>query len=131
MSAFEFENRTCGTCGMSWQALTFWDEDVPCGDCNLKAYEHAIAEMNSTRPFKILSIGGACPTQAEGLTSDDRPFYFRARHGEWRLEVGEVGDPADYCQWPEEGAVVAAGDDQSNGWMENDDVLAILDAHLS
>jgi Protein of unknown function (DUF2384) len=36
----------------------------------------------------IKSAGGVAPTQVEG-TVDGVPFYFRSRHGDWRIEIGE------------------------------------------
>ena len=35
----------------------------------------------------IESLGGLCPVQANG-TIDGEPFYFRARHEHWRVEIG-------------------------------------------
>lgn len=32
-------------------------------------------------------LGGNCPVQAEG-TVDGKPFYFRARGNEWRMNIG-------------------------------------------
>lgn len=134
MGAFNWEKRTCGWCGAEWEALDFWAADMPCGKCKTAAYNERLRAINASRPYRVDSIGGACPTQAEGFTKDGRPFYFRARHGEWTLDVGEVGWP-DYTNWPigdawNTGREVAAGDDPTEGWMEPDDVLAILDAHL-
>lgn len=62
-------------------------------------------------------VGGACPTQSEGTISGV-PYYFRARHGEWYLNVGEksVFSP-DFRM---------TGDDPSAGFMEDEDVMAIL-----
>ena len=34
---------------------------------------------------------GASLTQAEGRLADGRPFYFRARRGEWTVSVGPKG----------------------------------------
>lgn len=76
------------------------------------------------------------PTQAEGRTADDRPWYFRARHGEWTLEVGDYGWPTPLLEWPDNGAVlsgeliVAKGDDPTHGQMDEDDVHAVLTEHL-
>lgn len=128
MSVFEMETRTCATCGQRWEALTFWRTDMPCSDCGLAAYRARLAEVSATRPYTIDSLGGACPTQAEGRTDDDRPFYFRARHGEWTLSVGDVGAPIDSVY--DFDGNRAEGDDPSGGFMEWDDVLPILDAHL-
>lgn len=35
----------------------------------------------------IASLGGNCPVQATGTVAGV-PFYFRARHGHWRVEIG-------------------------------------------
>lgn len=84
--------------------------------------------------FTITDIGGACPTQATGrYTATDQPFYFRARHGMWTLQVGEPGWLTDYCYWPawiDEVAPIAQGDDPTHGWMETDDVVAIIAANV-
>ena len=37
---------------------------------------------------KFTQVGGMMPNQAEG-TFNGVPFYFRARHGNWQLYVGE------------------------------------------
>ena len=70
-------------------------------------------------------LGGHCPTQAEGLAPSGRPFYFRARHGWWTLELGPVGDPPDYLSWSDDGEEIAEGEDPSFGFMDPDDVRAI------
>ena len=71
------------------------------------------------------SIGGMCPTQSEGTMSGN-PYYFRARHGQWELRAVKPGcDPV----WPknkEDMLLNWGGDDPSNGWMAEPDVMAIL-----
>lgn len=37
----------------------------------------------------------ACPSQWEGQTNDNRWVYFRFRHGELRIELGQVGVDID------------------------------------
>lgn len=132
MSFFKFEPRNCPDCGQEFEGLAIWDDDVPCGKCGTARYEERLRKVGEGRSYTVTSIGGACPTQAEGVTADGRPYYFRARHGRWTLDVGEVGWP-EYCEWP--GDVwdqkrIADGDDPSQGWMEDTDVLSILDQHL-
>lgn len=84
--------------------------------------------------YTVESIGGMCPTQAEGrYTDSDRPYYFRARHGRWTLTVGEPGWPTDFdlsdvVGWPDEHA--ASGDDPTRGAMAHADVLAIIAANV-
>lgn len=86
--------------------------------------------------YTVESLGGECPTQAEGrYTDSDRPYYFRARHGRWTLEVGDPGWPTDYCQWPDmdrphRHGLVAEGDDPTRGAMAHADVLAIIAANV-
>jgi hypothetical protein len=70
----------------------------------------------------IDSIGGYCPAQAEG-TVNGIPFYFRARGGTWTLSIGE--DPVDICCGDKDG-YHAWGNDDSYGWMDVDNVKAIL-----
>jgi len=67
----------------------------------------------------------ACPTQAEGTLSDGRMFYFRARHGDWRLAVSHEpgGDAVD-------GKIIAEGDDLSDGFMPPNVVVDIVLTHL-
>jgi hypothetical protein len=122
MSGFEFEDRNCPACGTPFSALTFWDEDSKCGDCAQRDYDVRLVEINQGRPYTVSSIGGACPTQAEGLWVNGHPYYFRARHGDWQLRVAEESDgDAVVGKW------IAGGDDPSGGWMEDEAVLAILD----
>lgn len=70
--------------------------------------------------YTIDYMGGACPTQAEGKW-DGRPFYFRARYGEWAFWVAEGDDPE-----PLHGICTARGDDPTNGCMTDDEVHSIL-----
>lgn len=50
-----------------------------------------------TREYRFTCMGG--PLQIKGHV-DGFPFYFRARHGRWRLEIGQSGG----------GTVIAWGD---------------------
>lgn len=72
----------------------------------------------------IETCGGVVPTQATGFM-DGHPFYFRARHGDWDLNVTEPGTD---CVMPGIDDVVLqlSGDDPTHGWMEEKDVEAIL-----
>jgi hypothetical protein len=54
-----------------------------------------------TREFKVTCL--ACPLQIEGHV-DGVPFYFRARHDRWRLEVRQAGPLAAPAE------VIAQGD---------------------
>lgn len=72
----------------------------------------------------VTSLGGMCPTQAEG-TMNGNPFYFRARHGEWTLDVTPHSiDPV----MPRQGEALLhmEGDDPTNGCMEEEAVMNIL-----
>jgi len=76
----------------------------------------------------ITDIGGACPAQASG-TMHGFPFYFRARHGDWSLQVVRPGDDP---VWPKKQMVHHAdGHDPSHGWMSVDEVMAILLAEFA
>ena len=94
-------------------------------------------EIVSGVEFTIDWLGGACPAQAVGRLADDRPFYFRARHGEWTLEVGPPGADAD-DDWPvsvRPGTqdlvwAVAVGEDPTMGYMPEDTVRELLEEHL-
>lgn len=72
----------------------------------------------------------ACPTQAEGRTSDGRAFYFRYRSGRWTLRVSRPG--GDVWQ-AVKGEIIAEGErgDGLGGWMDEDDVRAIVSEHLT
>lgn len=59
---------------------------------------------------------GACPTQLHGTDKDGHSFYFRARHGDWDLEV--------------DGKLIASGEDRTGGMMDPDDVDKIVTEYL-
>lgn len=80
--------------------------------------------------YAVEFVGGLVPTQAWGRTGQDRPFYFRARHGDWTLHVGEKGWPTDLVAWPEDGTLIARGYDPTGGCMDEFEVQQILDAWL-
>lgn len=127
------EPYTCQDCGKECRGLSFW---VTCDRCGQRRFEERMARARAGRPYVIEELGGACPTQAIGRTESGRPYYFRARHGDWTLEVGEPDFPTDYVHWPSDrndwdAYLIAEGDDPSCGWMEDDEVLAILDKHLA
>ena len=72
----------------------------------------------------------ACPTQAEGRTTDGRAFYFRHRSGYWTLSVSEPGGTVwDAAENEVDGINVAEGQCE-NGWMDEGDVRAIVGEHL-
>lgn len=79
--------------------------------------------------FTVETIGGCFPVQAEGRTSADRPFYFRARHGVWTLSVGHIGDPTDLRHWTTD-EQIAGGADTTSGCMDEAEVRAILRQYL-
>ena len=131
MSMFD-EPYTCERCGKESRGLAFW---TLCTECSSALHEERMRDIRERCAYSVRSIGGACPTQAEGRTVGDRPYYFRARHGDWTLEVGEPDFPTDYCSWPAtrhdwDAYLIAQGDDPSNGFMDDAEVLAILDEHL-
>ena len=72
----------------------------------------------------VTSIGGMCPTQAEG-TINGNPFYFRARHGEWTLDVPPPGTNPVRAR-SDEALLQMEGDDPSLGVMEKQEVMDIL-----
>lgn len=119
------ERRMCA-CGETFDAFPLWGPDAVCRTCARRRYIERMERLNAGRPYLLRTIGGACPTQAEGETADGREFYFRARHGKWSLQVAAApGQDAI-----EDGPVVAAGDDPSGGFMTDEDVMSILDAAL-
>jgi hypothetical protein len=87
--------------------------------------------------FMIDWLGGMCPAQAVGHLADERPFYFRARHGEWSLEVGPLGAGAD-DDWhgfvrpgtQDLACAVPVGEDPTMGCMPEGILLELLEEHL-
>lgn len=63
---------------------------------------------------------------------DEHPFYFRARHGDWQLDVVSVGGDAVSASlgWSA-GVYRAEGDDPTNGYMEPTVAGAILGEHYA
>lgn len=91
-------------------ALLDWEE------AQASAPDHPIFTQDEA-PLRVDQIYGAFPTQAYGEMSGVR-FYFRARHGSWRLDFGD--DPVSAP------ALSMSGDDPSGGMMEDADVMDIL-----
>lgn len=125
----------CKTCGHpATQIFGAINMCTNCTKVGRENYHHRLVVMNREHTFTVESIGGACPTQAEGRTAGGRPYYFRARHGGWALHLGEPGW-GPYTSWPDrprlgDEHVIAEGEDPSGGFMDDEDVLAILDEHL-
>lgn len=69
---------------------------------------------------------GACPQQVTGRDKAGRPFYFRERHGEWTLHLGDASWPTDYVLWPTGGEIVAEG----NGSPDPDFIDGLITLHL-
>ena len=67
---------------------------------------------------------GICPAQLDGFTAEGRPFYFRSRHEQWTLELGQVGWVANICGWPHRGDLVAHGDVEMTDPDEIDAILS-------
>jgi hypothetical protein len=125
------ETRPCPRCGRKFQSLVMWPSATPCDSCGHLEYAEYLKVVNKNRPYSVSSIGGSFPTQAEGTTADGRPFYFRARHGDWSLEIGGWDDRGrDYLHWRDYNTL-ASGDDASHGCMTDDAVLAVLDEELA
>lgn len=71
-----------------------------------------------------------CPNQWEGRDESGRPFYFRARHGLWTLDVGVERWPVDLLRWPGAGERLADGVDEDAGYFTDQQVIALLEEHL-
>jgi hypothetical protein len=72
----------------------------------------------------ISSIGGACPCQADG-TIDGNPFYFRARHADWTLDIVKPGkDPVMPTR--EDRIQHFEGDDPWGGYMPPEEAAKII-----
>lgn len=77
----------------------------------------------------IDTVGGACPCQGEGLF-DGNHFYFRARHGEWQLDVtSPEHDPVDASLNWAPSLYRATGDDPTNGYMLPETATQIITEH--
>lgn len=88
-------------------------------------------------PYTLAYLGGMVPTQAEGRTGDDRPFYFRARGGVWAVSVGQPGENPDtddeaatrlYMQGDD--TRIESGPDETYGAMDDAEVRMILNNAL-
>lgn len=91
--------------------------------------------LNADPRFSVDSVGGKCPTQAEGrYTETNRPYYFRARHGRWTLHIGNPDWPTDYREWPKDFLTppyeTVSGPDWTHGAMSVTAVLAIIAANV-
>lgn len=53
-----------------------------------------MSERVRIRAVQITGHPGACPSQWDGQTEDDRVFYVRYRHGELRVGFGATIDEA-------------------------------------
>jgi hypothetical protein len=78
----------------------------------------------TTPDIELTSIGGSMPTQAEGRMLG-YPFYYRSRHGFWRLAVAKPGDLTDLFIgiseiWAKE------GEDRFNGCVPIPFVIALI-----
>jgi hypothetical protein len=73
--------------------------------------------------FEIEDIVGNCPVQAHGRF-DGFPFYYRSRHGRWRVEVGKTKD-AEPPAFNGTTQIVLEGDDENGGYMAGQGELDI------
>lgn len=84
---------------------------------------HVLEWLDRARDYGMVvtRAGGCMPYQAYG-TMHSRPFYFRARHGSWRLSVAEEGgDPVGTVLVYEE-----TGNDPHNGCPPHEFVMGVL-----
>ncbi len=84
------------------------------------------------KPLLLLSpesAGGVCPVQYQGEMSG-YPFYFRARHGTWKITVAREGkDPVALNMGIGDSKEILhqeEGEDDTEGFMELADVAEIL-----
>lgn len=81
--------------------------------------------------LEIDVVGGFCPCQGEGWF-DGNPFYFRARHGYWQLDVSHPNsDPVDASLNDQPALYRAEGDDPENGYMLPEIATAIITKHYN
>ena len=86
--------------------------------------------MSEETGLVVTSIGGMCPTQAEG-TMNGNPFYFRARHGDWTLTVVKPECDPVWLDKKDDVLLFQEGDDPTNGWMDESEVRVILQKAFS
>lgn len=43
---------------------------------------------------------GICPAQVNGVLPDGTPFYYRSRHGQWAIHLGQPGWHPNVIEWP-------------------------------
>ena len=87
-----------------------------------RSMDDLIEQMKAEIPGAIFtSFGGNCPVQAEGFV-DEQPFYFRARHEHWRMEIG--GEPVVKPDWKYEEEY--PGGQFEAGWMEPDEAFGFM-----
>lgn len=68
-------------------------------------------------------IGGNCPVQAGGFVNG-KPFYFRARGEEWRMNIGG----ADVVAEPEWSYAEDYGSDAFDaGWMTEEEAMRFIE----
>lgn len=80
------------------------------------------ANTNIVNAIEIENIGGCCPCQASGKIYG-HPFYFRARHGEWTLDVVANGCNPVLSESP---LFHFEGEDPDNGFMPEYDAMRII-----
>lgn len=81
--------------------------------------------------------------QAEGVTNHGRPFYFRAKRGEWTVDLGPQGAPPEYLTWADDDSLnelsaraaggpidATRGEYEAEESMTESQVRAILDSVL-
>ena len=70
---------------------------------------------------------GLYPQQVQGVNETGRPFYFRARDGDWELWRGPAVAKPDYLSWSQHAKLVAEGPDTG---LTPDDIDELLALHL-
>jgi len=63
------------------------------------------------------------PNQIEGITEDLRPIYFRARHGDWYLSVGEIKERLEDIVLIPGNFLFLEGSDENAGWWDTDEAM--------
>lgn len=75
-------------------------------------------------------LDGACPVQGDGFV-DGLPWYFRARHEEWRFAVASTpeGDAVD--AWAGEGGFLSEGEHDNASWMPYAEAWALIECSIA
>ena len=129
VDSYEFERLAASWMTPEQVMAALWGFDSSSDSPSAPTSEGRPSQRTETEPVH-LRYGGqwtctGCPVQAEGRLDSGRPWYFRARHGEWVLRVGEPSDDNAVSS-----PCVADGLDPWDGFMPQAEAAARIHAGL-